>query len=180
MTAGEWTGLAGLAFMALAFLADRILKPWRVRVLAEAEEKRTLALIQSEQMQAGLRVLTGTPADENQGLEHVNGIGGRMKAVEEGLARVETALNGGGIGSKIADLGAQNEQLAGDLRETRRDLADAILTLTNNQQRIEEQVDALNETVEHRLFPLEDAERTHRAMLHEVGFDVDLPPDDAA
>lgn len=200
MNTGEWIATAGLTFVALAFFADRILKPWRERILAEAEEHRAVALIQSEEMRSAFRVLTGTSADVNQGVERVPSLGERMSAMEKAQQRVEKALNGGGLGSQMSALGAQVAQMDArqeehlemaesskhsitqDIRETRRFVAEAVVTLTTNQQRLEERVGELDEKVEQRLFVVEDAERTHRAMLHEVGFDVDLPspPDDAA
>lgn len=219
MNAGEVVGtVVGVTVLAV-FLLDRILKPWRERILADAAEKRAVALIQSDEMRKAFKVLTGTPADPNQGVDRVKSLGERMTDMEQSQQRVEKLLNGGGLGAQMTDIGARMAQM--DARqqehlhhaETSKDeilgriaaqdiqvavtaakaeqaallAGEAATTVSSEVQRIataledvSERVEQLDETVVQRLFIMEDAERTHRAMLHEVGLDVDLPtlPDD--
>lgn len=110
----------------------------------------------------------------------------RVPGVPERLATIETQLNGGGIGAGLDrierrqadhenDAHAAREQLETDVRETRTFVAEAVTTLTTNQQQLEQRIDLIDRKVTDRLFTLEDAERGHRAMLHELGMDVDIP-----
>jgi hypothetical protein len=113
MHAGALWWIGGIVIpstVLFVFLADRIVKPWRERVLAEAEEKRAVALIQSEEMRSAFRVLTGTPADPNQGVDRVKSLGERMTDMEQSQKRVEKLLNGGGLGAQLSDLATHQQE----------------------------------------------------------------------
>jgi hypothetical protein len=97
----------------------------------------------------------------------------KVDLIASDVAGIKTLLNGGGLGSKMAEV-------TEDLRELRQDLTDAVATMTANQDRIEatmnEKVDRLGRKVDNRLFVLEERDRAQTASLHELGFDADLPP----
>jgi len=115
----------------------------------------------------------------------------RMTAVERRTEKIEGLLNGNGLGAALASLSGKvddhlteaatsRDEILDDLREIRTDLTDAVTTLTANQQRIEDSLGDRLERVEgavaNRLFVLEERDRMQTAVLHEVGFDTELPP----
>jgi hypothetical protein len=110
MSAGEKIGLAGLILTALAFIADRLLKPWRTRRVAEAKEREAVALFMSERMQAALRALVGEPGNPEQGLKERLSIGAR-------LARIEEQFHPNG-GNSVRDVLDQVHGIAQDNKES--------------------------------------------------------------
>ena len=83
--------------------------------------------------------------------------------------------------SRLEESSAQARRAAELAGEAAATVSSEVQRLAEGLEAVSERVDALDIKVERRLFVVEDAERTHRAMLHEVGFEVDLPdPDDAA
>jgi hypothetical protein len=86
------------------------------------------------------------------------------------------------------DLVDRIESLAEDVAESRDAAADAArlagdtaVVAARELQKISGRMDDFDEKVTERLFTLEESERTLRAIVHEVGFDVDIPtPPDAA
>lgn len=125
---------------------------------------------------------------------------GVMEQTQQGdsarLTTIEEKLNGGGLGSQLAAVDAKITDHIAGAEGTRDQILDEVAAvkeqvaetqrftyrLAQGQDELKTQVNRLDETVQDRLFVVEDAERTHRAMLHEVGFDIDLPtpPDDDA
>lgn len=121
-----------------------------------------------------------------------------IAAAKDDIAAIKDMLNGGGLGSQLRTLTetlshhmqlseADRQGLHADIRETRVFVADGVTQIATGLQRAEEKVDdvkaqvddvkaqveELDEKVGGRLFTLEEAERAHRAALHEYGFDLD-------
>lgn len=126
-----------------------------------------------------------------QAPKEINRVERKVDALAVDVLDIKKLLNGGGLGAAMVDLkgvvtdhiaGAETtrEQLVDEQRELRRDLTDAVAALTAGQTRVEDElgqrIDQLKETVDRRLFVLEERDRAQTAVLHEVGFDTELPP----
>jgi hypothetical protein len=172
---GEWLLLASAAGTAAGFTLDRVVGPGR------KIRRRMHGFLGDWEGEPERRTLDGQRILE----QRRPGIPERMSSVENDVGEIRTLLNGGGIGGLVVELGEKfsehiaqadetREEILADVRETRIFVADAARILTANQQRIEDNVRKLDHKVEDRLFVLEEAERAHRAALHEMGMPVDV------
>ena len=118
----SWVFAVSAATGVAAFLADRVLKPWRARRLADAEERRTLAQLMSAQLQSGIKVLIGDPGDPGQGIPPTLGLGKRMAQVEAQLKN-----NGGNsardVLDKIHEVALENAEANARMEAAQRDAA---------------------------------------------------------
>lgn len=111
-------------------------------------------------------------------VEQLQGHDRRLQEIKEQVDHVVGLLNGGGLGSQmrvveatlhehLEQADATRDQVLRDVRETRRDLGEAVIALTTNQQRLEERVDSLDGKVTGRLEELTEANSHLRAALTE-------------
>ena len=118
--------------------------------------------------------------------EREPGMPERVRNVEGSIAEIKRLVNGGGLGAQMTAVENKLDQhMAGadELTETvlaeqaslRNDLTDAVRVVTAGQDRLGERVTEVEKVISGRLFPLEEAERAHRAALHEVGLPVEGP-----
>jgi hypothetical protein len=185
-----WVFALSAATGVLAFLADRVLKPWRARRLADAEERRAVAQLMSEQMQAGIKVLVGDPGDPGQGIPATDGLGKRMAQVE---AQLKT--NGGNSARDVLDKihevaienAAANERMEEAQRQAAQLAGEAAILAGTADQRIREQGDiaaARHRDNQQRLERLEGAAREERlrrelyVYLLKDKYQIDLEVDD--
>ena len=119
----------------------------------------------------------------------------RRPGVPERLEKIEHLVNGGGLGSQMAALNAQvtehvtaaettreeitarQEQMSGDIRDTRADLGQAVMILAAGQQRVEDKVRELDVKVNEQLgTEREKVEHLTAALTAAIDRPEDTPP----
>lgn len=123
-------GLGGLAAL-LAFAAQWVLRPWRARKIADAQERAFLAEIMRDEMRRGLAVLVGTKEDKTQGIREVPGMGARVASMEAEVSAMRAKLHNG-INTMLAAL-QQQVKSQGDKIDEHNEAAAVALTDIHTQ-----------------------------------------------
>lgn len=195
-----WVFVSASGLGVVFLIADRVLKPWHARRLAEAREREALALLTSEQMQAGLKILVGEKANPDQGIEERLGVGRRLSDLE--------ALFRNGVHAKLdvlmalidenqtiitdhitaadqtrSDLANRIDSLAGDVAESRDQASraatlagEAATTVSREVQTLKTEVASLHQRFDDEVLPTRQENEALRASLTEVLHDSDPPP----
>lgn len=175
-----WVAVLGPFCAGVGFVLDRVVGP------GHDMRKRIHGFLEDWEGEPERRTPDGARLLEERrpGMpERVATLEMRSANTETDVGEIKHLLNGGGLGHQVAELdskisdhidqaGHTRSDILKDIREARQLVGEAVTVLTTNQQRLEEQIDALDGKVERRLFTLEESERTHRAILHEIGIPV--------
>lgn len=108
------------------------------------------------------------------------GIPERVTGIESRVGNIEKLLNGGGINGRLAELSGaltshidsadeRERRITDEQADLRTDMLDAVTSLADGQRQLADRIGGVEQILAGRLRELEEAERTHRAALHELG-----------